>query len=377
VKKKIEILPKVPRIPGDLDSVKLREFFNWKNHELITRHEVEKMLERFQKEVMESIFSKINDSESVVKGVKEELSKSYKEFEKNVFDEVKNLKSEMNESLENIETEVKGELKKRVGELENHHKESEEMLMTQDAKLNDALNTRISKIKEGSEIKINNLSGLLNEKLEKYNGELVEKNSELRNTLIDIIENKFNLSREDGVEMEKRMKSFTTNLITEKFEFLNNKLLELNTKFLEFKEGNDMELIEKEFEKKTKELETSFNQFENISDGLNEEIKAEIKDLRDTWFPEFKQDIKQDLETFKTEVNDKFKNMDPNAIAQASEERMNDKIKDLNLLIEDIQQSLNIINNVVTKEEFEELHENFKKQMKKVIDWINYFDGKN
>ena len=214
-------------------------------------------------------------------------------------------------------------------------------------------------------LKLSNLKDKLDSELEEFKNDFIGKLNE-----------KEKLLKEEDSKIKSEAENFTNDLVNKKFDSLNKKLLELNTKFYDFKESNDMELIEKEFRKKSEELEKSFKQFQTITEGLNEEIKAEIKDLRDSSFPEFKEEMKQNFEAFKTEINEQFKSLDPNAVVDSAEQRINKKFGELKQEVEDLEMNVKSMKEVATKEELQKLHDNFAVQMKKVIEWIQYFNNR-
>jgi len=325
-------LPKTPDIPNDVNSLKLREFFNWKKHDLMTRHEVEKMLEGFQKEALANLFNKLSESEASINKVKQQISGSMEEFKESF----KSGSQEMNLIIErNVQSQkivIEDKLKKAT---------------------DDSIK-RITDYSASFEKKMNDVNSL--------NAEMM-RNSE--NKLKDMIS-----------QAEKRNTDYATEFSAKKFETLMTKFNELNTKFYDFKQNNEFSLVTKEFEKKSGEIEKGFKHFQNIAEGLNEEMKAEFKQVRDVMIPELKSSVKVDLDSFKVVVNEKLQNMDPMAIAQATEDRLNNKFHDFTQSLDEIHVALTKVENAVSRKEFDELHEKFVREMKKVIEWINYFNTK-
>jgi len=331
-KKKTTVLPKAPEVPDDLLGVKLREFFNWKNHELITRHEVEKLFEQYETELSAKIFSKLNETELSVNKVKDSIDSSIKEFDENFKRHVEEVSHKVKTTLETSQLDLDAKFNTAIEDLE---KKFNQITILWETKINDS--NKLNADKLGSSIK--NLKDALS-------------------------------------ESEKRMQEFSSEFASKKFDEVSAKLTSINARFFELKESNDFEILSKEFKKKTKDIESAFNNFENVTEGLNQEISQEIKDIRETFIPQFKIDIKEITETFKAEVFEKLQNMDPVAVAQSTEERINLRIQELTKQLEESSNTISEIGTYVKKEEFNELYDKFKGEMKKVIEWINYFDGK-
>ncbi len=337
-KVKSKIMPEIPEVPNE-EALKLKEFFTWKRRHFMTQHEIDSLLEQFKQEISSSVNAMLRESEMKINTVRDEMIQQMEKL---------NEKSKSESEL------LHDEITRKVSEVE------------------DGFNAAVNGLKN----RIEELNNDITNKLSKITEDFSSQLEELKNDIDDSVNEKEKLLKENDEKIKEETEEFANQLVSDKFDELNKKLMQLNTKFYEFKESNDMELIEKEFQKRTQELEKSFKQFQNITEGLNEEIKAEMKDLRDTIFPEFKEEMKQNFEAFKTEINEQFKSLDPNAVAEATEQRLNKKIDELKEQIEDLQVNVKSLNEVATKEELQKLHDNFARQMKKVIEWINYFNSR-
>jgi hypothetical protein len=310
MKKKNILLPLVPDVPGDLNHVKLKEFFNWRHHELVTKQESENLFEEFKKETLEKVNGLFVEKQSKIMDAFEQMKAQVASFTNNVHAQFNDFNSKSNKDFVDFKTLVV----KKLGDL--------------------ALEFDL-KIKQSSDI----IKGKIKE----------ESNSTLETS---------------SLQLEQQSKQ------------ISDKISELNTKFFDYKQNNDLQLLQREFEKKTREIEDEFSRFQNMTGGLNEEIKAEFKELRDVVIPELKSTSSESVETFKNELTEKMQNMDPVAVTQAAEERMGKKMEDLSLQIEAIGATLQESAKSASKSELNELHDNFTKEMKKIIDWINFFNTK-